>query len=374
MRKINFIIATLLLFNFISCKKETVKEPLVIPSSYESENYEENTVTERALRSQLATLSNYMKLGDNIANELELSELNELFTDGTISLKSITPSYYANLIENTWFANMVAASGNLFDIEDAPAATTGGVFVNRLLDNKGKETLQEIEKGLFAAAFYNYIVDLSKDPLTPAIVDKMVCMFGAHPNFPNTPTASNTPTPDVFIANYTARRDRTANSTGLYRVIRDQFIKLLAAVNAGDEYIEEQQDAITSIKLNMEKAILATVINYANGAKLKIDKETVTDSDKAGAIHDLSEAVGFTHGFKAVPQTDRKITNAQIDQILTYLKSPASGNSTIYLFGTSPASSVESLTDLRAYIKDIYNFSDTEMNDFNFNWINSEGR
>lgn len=372
MKKLNLLLLSVLITFIVSCSKDT-KAPLDIPATYESENYEDNTVTERAIRTQLSDLTSEMKKGDNVVNELDLDKLKDLFSAGTTSLKDITPNYYANLIENTWFANMVASSGNTFDIEDAPA-TVGGVFVNRLLDGKGVETLQEIEKGLFAAAFYNYIVDLSKKPLNPAIVDKMVCMFGAHPNFPNTPTASNTPTPDIFIANYTARRDRTANSTGLYREIRNQFIKLLAAVEAGDEYKEEQQEAISSLKLNIEKALMATVINYANSARVKIDKESPSESDKAGAIHDLSEAVGFTHGFKAVPQGDRKITDAQIDQILTYLKTPAGGNSTMYLFGTNPSTAKEELVTLRTYIKDIYNFTDTEMNDFNFNWINSEGR
>jgi hypothetical protein len=374
MKKINLIIITLLLFNFISCKKDAVKDPLVIPSNYESENYEDNTITERAIREQLSDLTNEMKKGDDVTNKLDLDVLKNLFSAGTTSLKSITPTYYANLIENTWFPNMVSSSQNTFDIEDAPTATSGGVFVNRLLDKRGMETLQEIEKGLFAAAFYKYIVDLSKEPLTPAIVDKMVCMFGAHPTFPNTTNSANTDFPDAVIANYTARRDRTGNSTGLYREIRNQFIKLLAAVEAGDEYKEEQQDAITSLKLNIEKALMATVINYANSGRSKLSNESATDADKASGLHDLAEAVGFTHGFKAVPQADRKITDAQIDQILNYLKTPAGGSSTIYLFATSPNTATPSLLDLRTYIQEIYGFTTSEMNDFNFNWINSEGR
>jgi hypothetical protein len=376
MKKITKLLLSILTIISISCKKEE-KDLLIIPTVYEydSINYATNVQTELNIRLQLAALTTYMKKGDNVANKLVIDSLNKYFSNlGNPTLKSITPTYYSNLIENTWFASMVTASQNAFDIADASTSTTGGVYVNRLLDSKGAELLQIIEKGMYFATLYNHFITLTQGTITETSVDRMICIFGAHPSFPNTNTLANTSYPDAYIALYTARRDRLANNSGLYRDIKRQFIKLKAAVKAGSKYDQEKNEAISALKLLMEKAIFATVINYINGAKTDLDIASPTANDKVSALHELSECVGFVHGFKALAQSNRKITDTQINQILAYLKNPIGGSNTMYLFGTSPSTSIADLDALKTYIKNIYNFSDTEMNEFNYNWISTEGR
>jgi len=375
MNKITLSIALLVSILVISCKKDDeTKTPLVVPTTYDTTGFSANVETERNLRTQLSNFAAYIRKGDNVANKLASDSLNYYFTIGTPSLESTTVSYYTNLIENTWFANIVTASQNSFDITTTPENTVGGVYINRLLDSKGKEMLQETEKGMFAATLYNHLVALSQGTVTAATVDRMLYIYGAHGSFPNTNTAANTTTPDTYIALYTARRDRSANATGLYRQIKAEFIKLKAAVNAGSDYNQEKNEAISSIKLLVEKALLATVVNYMNSAKTKINKDTPTDAEKIGAIHDLSECVGFVHGFKGIAQSNRKITDAQINQLLTYLNAPAGGSSTMYLFATEPATTIDGLDDARDYVQEIYGFTDAEMTDFNANWISAEGR
>ena len=107
MNKITLTIALLVSILTISCKKEDNKTPLVIPTTYDSTGYSANVLTEQNLRTQLAALATYMKKGDNVANKLALDSLNYYFQTGTPSLKSITLTYYSNLIENTWFGKMV---------------------------------------------------------------------------------------------------------------------------------------------------------------------------------------------------------------------------------------------------------------------------
>ncbi len=375
MNKITLSIALLVSILVISCKKDDeTKTPLVVPTTYDTTGFSANVETERNLRTQLSNFAAYIRKGDNVANKLASDSLNYYFTIGTPSLESTTVSYYTNLIENTWFANIVTASQNSFDITTTPENTVGGVYINRLLDSKGKEMLQETEKGMFAATLYNHLVTLSQGTVTAATVDRMLYIYGAHGSFPNTNTAANTTTPDAYIALYTARRDRSANTTGLYRQIKAEFIKLKAAVNAGSDYNQEKNEAISSIKLLVEKALLATVVNYMNSAKTKINKDMPTDAEKIGAIHDLSECVGFVHGFKGIAQSNRKITDAQINQLLTYLNAPAGGSSTMYLFATEPATTIDGLDDARDYVQEIYGFTDAEMTDFNANWISAEGR
>lgn len=210
--------------------------------------------------------------------------------------------------------------------------------------------------------------------MTAATVDNMLCIYGAHPTFPNTNTIANTNYPDAFIALYAARRDRVTVSSGLYRQIKTEFITLKAAVNAGSNYTQEKNEAIANLKLLQEKALMATVINYVNSAKTKLNVASPPVSDKAGAIHDLSECVGFVHGFKAVATTQRKITDAQISDILESLKSPLVGSTTMYEFANTPSATIISLEDLMNYIQAIYGFTQTEMDGFNYNWITTEGR
>jgi len=372
MKKLSVLTISLLTL-FTACKKEE-KTPLVIPTTYISTNFDANVSDENSLRNQLGSLSTYMKKAENVSNKLSDDSLTKYFTNnGTPSLKSITSTYFSNLIESSYFPTMVACSQNAYDIADGATATNGGVYGARLLDKRGKETLQEVEKGLYEAAFYNHLVTLSQGTMTEATVDKMIRIYGAHSSFPNTNTLANTSTPDAFIALYTARRDKN-DGTGFYTKIRDQFIKLQAAVKAGSDYNQEKNEAIAEIKLLIEKSIMATVINYSYAAIPKFTSGSPTFVTNASGIHDLSECVGFIHGFKGVSSANRKITDTQIDELLALLHAPAGTDASMYKFVAEPVTETTKISDAIAKIKSIYGFTDAELIDFKTNWISSQGR
>lgn len=356
---------------FTACKKNknVEKAMLQIPTNYVSENYATNVTAEASVRKQLATLTTYMKKAEDGIFKLRLDSLSYYFNNnGTPALSSITPDYYRNLMTNNWFAVMVACSANAYDPANGETANNGGVYGARLLDKRAKETNQEIEKGLFEAAMYNHFVNLSQTKITPETVDKMLCIYGAHPNFPNTNTPAKTPTPDAVIAMYAARRDKN-DGNGLYSQIKNQFLKLQAATKAGDAYLDEQNAAVAELKILMEKAIMATVIHYGFAATTKLTKTAPLATDISGGLHDLGENVGFIHGFKTVPQAHRKITDAQIDEILALLLAPAGADATMYKFVTEPVTQLPKIAQYQQKIKAIYGFTDTEMNDFKQNWV-----
>ncbi len=360
-----------------SCKKDDdkteTKAPLSIPSSYVSADYSTNVATEAALKTQLSGLSTYMKTAESGTTTLDLVTLKDKFSTGTTSLKSVTGAYFVSRIENDWFPVMVAASGNTYDPANGATATKGGSFGNRLLDKGAKENLQEIEKGLFAAALYNHLATISNGTLTLADVDKMISVIGASPAFPNTNTAANTTSPDALAALYMARRDKN-DGNGVYGQMKANFIKLQAAVKAGSAYDAEKNEAIAAIKLNIEKGMMATAINYGYAAITKFTTTNPPATTLSGGLHDLGEAIGFIHGFKAVPQQHRKITDAQIDEILVLLNAPANADATVYKFITEGASELQKITQAQAKIKAVYGFSDAEMLDFKQNWISAQGR
>lgn len=366
-----------------ACKKDKTPEPsgstgtsgLQIPDNYVSPNYDSNVIIEKSILNQMKSLNTYMKKGIVVSNTLSLDSLNWYFaTAGNTTLKSVTANYYQNKIEgsNGYFATMVSSSGNSWNHATAPNST-GGVIHNRLVDRYGVETLELIDKGLYGAMLYNRIAELLLLDLNDSIIDKMVAIYGASPAFPNTNNAANTPTPDAYIANYAARRDKN-DGNGLYTRIKKSFLKLQAAVKGGAQYNTEKDQAIADLKINIEKALMATVANYCHAGTTKLSATTQDSSTIAAALHDLGEAVGFIHGFKAVYPSNRKITDAEIDQLLNYLNFPPDGTPSTYLFIQQGATQLPKIVDALTLIQSIYGFSSTEMDEFKQNWVSVQGR
>ena len=119
---------------------------------------------------------------------------------------------------------------------------------------------------------------------------------------------------------------------------------------------------------------MATVINYSYAAIPKFTSATPTVADNAGGIHDISECAGFVLGFKSIPQTDRKISDSEIDAILGFLNAPAGAESTMYKFVSDPVTESAKITSAIAKIKSIYQFTDSEMIDFKTNWVAAQNR
>jgi hypothetical protein len=377
---------TLLIVSILTltaCKKDSNPEPttptpnpgLQIPDNYVSTNFDTNVQVEKAILNQMKNLNTYMKKGVSISTVLTADSLNWYFaSSGTPSLKSVTANYYQYKIEgsNGYFATLASSSGNSWNYLTAPNAT-GGVIHNRLVDRYGVETLEVIDKGFYGAVLYNRITELLLLNLNDSIIDKMVAIYGASPAFPNTNNAASTPTPDAFIANYTARRDKN-DGNGLYTRVKKSFLKLQAAVKGGSQYDSEKNQAIADLKSNIEKALMATAANYCHGATAKFSATTQDSSTIAAALHDLGEAIGFIHGLKAVYPSNRIITDAQIDQLLNYLNFPPDGTPSAYLFVQQGATQLPKIGDALSLIQSIYGFSSTEMDEFKVNWITTQGR
>jgi len=82
------------------------------------------------------------------------------------------------------------------------------------------------------------------------------------------------------------------------------------------------------------------------------------------AMHAYAEGVAFAHGFKRLPV--KVITDSQIDFILNELKAPEGENPESYAFLNDPTL-LQDLQGLIDYIKDIYNFTDAEVESFYVN-------
>ena len=365
--------ATLLLAAFSLLTSCVKNKPLVVPEKYDGSNFEKNTTAEATIRANMVALANAMKKGDTQGVLVDFATLSNLYKSGNPSLESITTAYYSAKIAGTgnWLDELAKASGGTYKL-GAPIGN-GGVYVKRLLDENGLELTQMVDKGLYAAAMYNEAIRIMQEPATAATSDRLLSLWGAHPNFPNTNTAANTTTPDAFTALYAARRDRN-DGAGLYLATKKALITLQAAIKAGDDYQEERNGALADFRSLWEKAVFATVINYCHAATSKLSSTDLTDAIRASALHDYSEVVGFIHGWRTIDTKYRIISDAQIDELLVLLNAPYNGAPASYKFASDPVNELPKFTQVINKVKALYTFSDQEILDFKENWISKQGR
>ncbi len=363
---------TVLSIALTACNPDKTVPALVIPTTYESANFTANTTTQTSVGSRLTSMTTEAKKGRVAGKTVSADSLTYWFTTGSPNLKTIGTTYFAAKLENPWIQEIAKASGGTY----TPSATitgNGGTYGGYLFDENGLEIEQLIEKGQFGAVLYNHATALLSGKMTVETVDQLIAIFGANPTFPNTPTATKTAQPDKLMANYAARRDKN-DGKGYYSQMKDAFLKLQAAVKAGDDYATQRDEAAASLKLTWEKVNAATIINYCHAVVSTLSATAPTDAQKAAALHAYGECVGFAHGFRTVSATQKKITDAQIDEVLELLNAPATGTPTSYKFITDAVNQLPRLTQIITKLKGIYGFTDAEIEDFKSNWVSVQAR
>lgn len=380
MKATNLLLTGVLALGMLnSCKKDdntNDKTPLTIPTEYDSSTFNANTSTQIALISQLSALTAEAQKGRNANNTVSSSELENLFNTGTLALSSEITSYYKNKLEGEpgWFNKLAQASGKTWIPATPDANTTGGVYGGYLFDAYGVEPEQLIEKGQFNATLYNHAVKLMSGNISLETVDQLVAIFGAKPAFANSGSNNvDAAIRDRAMANYAARRDKN-DGKGMYAQIKKSFITLQAAVKAGSTYNPERDKALKDIQILWEKINAATVINYCHAPISGLSGTNPTEAQIGAALHAIGEGIGFIHGFKTINPQFRKITDAQIDEILELFNAPANGTASTYKFATDAVNELPKLVQAIAKLQSIYGFTPQEIEDFKSNWVNVQQR
>ena len=363
-----YLVTLSLSASLVACSDSNdVKNPLQVPTTYDGSAFATNAATQLVLRTQVANLLTESKKSRTVGVKVPASSLTSLLVTGNPSLKSIGASSYLTSLEGTTglFAKVEKASGNSYTITSPNAS--GGVAGGYLFDETGIDLNEAVEKNAFIGILYAHAMDITTKPLTSATPDQLLAIFGANPTFPNSSTAKVTQ-PDVFMAGYAARRDKN-DGKGFYAQIKSNIIKLQAAIKAGDKYKSEQQEALSAIKLTWEKAAAASAINYCHSVLTTLSNTTLTEAQQASALHALSEGIGFVGGWKHIGQGHRKITDTQINEILTLFNANAS-----YKVIVNPATELPKIQQALTNLQKIYGFTATEVEDFKSNWMNVQGR
>lgn len=366
----------LLAFVFSACNKEDIiieKPTLPVATSYESANYAANTAQQLDLRTRMATLVSKAKSVRTAGVSVTRQELLDLYTSGSPALQAAITSYYNNVLASFdgYFQIIEDASAGGSYVPGEPAGQ-GGYFEGRVFDEFGIEPDEVIDKGMYGAVLFNAATAFMNSNISLEDVDRLVALYGANPTFPNS-GSSNVSQPDLFMANYAARRDKN-DGNGLYSQFKNAALRLRTYIAGGTAYQDERNTALNDLRLSWEKASAATVINYLHGAIGKFSLTNPSNADIASGLHSYSEGVGFIRGFKTIPQTFKKITDAQIDEILNLMNAPSGANPSTYTFVTDAFNQVPKLQTAITRLQSIYSFSNQEIEDFKKNWVTEQGR
>jgi CxxC motif-containing protein (DUF1111 family) len=342
-----------------------------LPAAYDGTNFAANAADELAVVDGLKALTDAMKAGETNNDPPELPALQALFNTTESPLGKATTAYYAGRV-NTWLATFAAIPAGSTWAPPQPPATdaTPGKLVDWIFDQRGLDLRQVVEKGLYGAALYNRALGLTGGAdKSPALVDKLVALFGARPAMPGDSDAAVAgESADRFSAQYAERRSPKDPATkapvsGPYFEIKRALIAAQADAVKGAGCENDLAAQLTTFRQQWERSNFATVVFYMYDA----DKKLIDPAQQAAGLHSYGEAVGFVHGFRQLPAEGRVITDAQLDQILTTLKAPAEGQVDSYLFFTDEAANRPALLEVVKQLKTIYGFSDAEIEAFKTN-------
>lgn len=342
---------------------------VIVPATYESAAYGQNAAAELAARAAFDAFTQPMKdienaFGDGGTPDAgpTQTQLAALYAAGTPSVRSITTDYFQGRVD-AWLQDYEASiSAGVYAPADPPPAK-GGLLGKYVMNARGIDIRQAVEKGLYNAAFYNHAVKLvTAGAPTEATVDRLVAAFGAHPSFQNNQNAAQNK--DVNAAGYAARRDaKDAANPGPYLRAKRALLTAKASIAAGEKCNADRDAAFKAFFLEWEKSQYATVVYYYKDIEKKL---AATPLDASAVLHAHSEGVGFIAGFRTIDPAYRKITDAQIDSLLakSYVPTGAPAEAYKVLTATDASAKLESAIQ---DIKGIYGFSDAEMNGFEKN-------
>jgi hypothetical protein len=355
-----------------------------LPTEYTSAAFETNAKAELDLRTAFAAFLKPFTDNETLAGDggtgttVTKASLDALWA-GTPSVKAITTTYYQARI-NGWLTAYETASGAgsmntqmalVGAVPDAGPPSSGGFYGRNAFDSNLVDLKQAIEKGSYTAAFFNHAAGIvAAGNLTEASIDRLIAAWGAHSSFQNnhlaTAGATNA-TRDIQSAGYAARRTPKDGKIGPYLRAKAALIKAKAAITAGASCNAERDAAVKEFFLEWEKATYATVVFYFSEIVGKLSPAAPGASDAtawSGIFHSHGECIGFLAGFKTTSQAYRKITDTQIDGLLTKALVPETPPTRIVELKTTPGTAVISLNATLADIKTIYGFTDEEMTSF----------
>ncbi len=353
----------------VGCEDSTTTpDPLVVPTVYDSTGWSANTASQYQIRKDFAALISLVRSARSVSVVLTPAQTAAAFDP----LRNYTIASERSRIDDL-LRHTAEASGNMLDWSKTPdMAGQGGVYGSYLFDEYGRDTDEFIQKALFNVMLYNQAqLTVRTGPASPKIIDQVVALFGANPTFPNGASAATLK--DEFVAVYAARRDKN-DGNGFYTRFKNAALKAKAASSNTSRFQTEYNEATKDMFAQWERSQIATAINYCYSVVTRLSATTVDDAARSGAMHAFGEGAGILMGWRAVPEDQRTITNAQLDEILSLMYVANASVPECYKFWHEPVANLPRLQQVMDKLKNVYGFTSQEMEDFKSNWVAVQGR
>ncbi|MCX6141339.1 MAG: hypothetical protein NTX15_11030 [Candidatus Kapabacteria bacterium] len=340
---------------------------LVVPATYDSTSFAINASAETALLDGLEGLIEALEEGRTGGVLLNEAEIFSKFDALSASIDPATRSAMRSSVQVA-----INASGGTYDwTKDASGNGKGGVYGAYLFTAEGLDATEFVEKQLFSTLLLYRMNGLVQGTITPATIDRLVAVVGAHPVFKNSDKADIHP--DRFVAAYAARRDMN-DGNGFYTKLAAALRKAQAAAKAGSSYSGDLNSAVKDFRVQWERALMATTVNYLFTVISKLSATTVDDATRASAIHSFGEAAGLLKGFSYIPDSQRIISKQDLNAILISIGLPADGPVSCWKFWQSPFLNLPTLLEAATSIASVYGFTPAEMESFKSNWVAVQNR
>jgi len=292
-----------------------------VPTTYESPAFAVNAKASLDMKAALLALDEKMKSTEGSTTAVvTVQDLQALFTSGTPSVRSASTAITQTIIDGylSAYADAVGKTWSPADIADAggDAGTSGGKYEGTFhVSNVGLDLRVAIAKSLLGGAFYNYALILSSGLVTEATVDNLLALYGASTKLANRADPDGGADGDMLAAEYAARRDtKDPTRPGPYQTIKRAILSAKAAAAAGDTCKADLDAALKVFFGQWERAMYISVIFALNTASTSA---TAVPPKGPDAVRAFGEAIGLIGSLRGIPQDRRKITDAQIDALLT---------------------------------------------------------
>jgi len=309
---------------------EDVNPTIEVPESYV---FERNGISSVDYSGQTARLDMLAELKAYIATANDSLSLNEqtllnMFANENSPFADATLNESGKELEDKTFltdvnyykevlSSAAAASETVIEATEGTAGLIARSATRMILVNeKGHEYTQIVEKGLMGATFLNQIYNAYlTDAKTGADVDNVTIVEGKNYTtlehhfdeafgYWGVNVDFDAEGENRFLGNYTLGRE---GFTSAAEALKEAFLKGRTAIVNNDFVTLEAQKAI--IYEQFETAVAATVIHYIN--------ESITDLNNAeigSLFHHASEGYGFALGLKYSPV--KKITDSQYNDLV----------------------------------------------------------
>ncbi|MBX3232800.1 MAG: hypothetical protein KIT84_43770 [Labilithrix sp.] len=323
-----------------------------LPETFESVGFATNAAVELALGQRVRELDAAMAATEGTSTAVETAaNLGAIFNAGAPSLRTVATTFTQTTVDG-YLTAFGAAGGKTWEPTDAEAdggAATGGKYGQLFYESPvGVDLRAAIGKALLGGALYNHVLGLVAAPVSAdATVDRLVAAFGASPALANRTDLDAGVDGDRLLAELASKRDdKSLPAPGIYRRMRTAILTMKGGLVDATKCRADIDGAVATFLLEWERATYASAIYSLAAAG--VAAATADPTKGPVALHAYGDALGLIQSFKGLPADKRRITDAQIDALLTKI-----GADTPYRLVTSPGTRVlalgEAINDIALY-------------------------